>query len=826
MSSNKPFDKKILAFAISSVIAGHAPNASADEEEGESAVLEEIIVTATRREQSVLDIPYNVSAVQGDEIDGQNIVDANDLMRLIPGVSIVDRGYRNSGLVNSMIIRGINVDNGVNGDVGLSSVAPVASYVDNTPIFANFLLKDIQRVEVLRGPQGTLYGSGSLGGTVRYIMNSPDAGAFDASASAGYSQTDGSDGSNYTVDGMVNIPLGENLAFRLSAGIVDNAGVVDYKNLYVLDGGDPVVLNDAGNCVGVTDPSLSNTEIAFNGSCYRTQKDADDVEISYARASLRFEPSDTLSVQINYQMQDDEVGGRRAITLGADYNGNAYNGTDENGSTMLEPSSRDVSLASMDVEWDLGFATLTSNTSSYDTKGDGWRDNTSLWVTDRGGFANWYDILYTGAPRPVAFVSAGYDESALVQEFRLVSNANDRSSIDWVAGVYYMDQDREVNNFSYQRGLDEYSQACAALGAACLADGQWWVGLPLQEVDFYYIRKENFTDLAAYGELTWHATDRLHLTAGLRWFSNELTNTTAIDFPLVEGQEVPFVDYPSQEEDDIQLKLNVAYDVSDDMMAYATYSEGFRRGGANAIPDTGFFAETNPESVRFYKADTVQNYELGLKGGNGRFRYAADIYYVDWTDPQLNTATADWGFFMAQNGESAATTGVELEAQVLLTESLELNVGYAHVNAELTSDLYSPQYGTLLATDGHRLPGTAENVVTASLVHSHSMSQGYTVVSRLSAYYQSDSINSVQDNTLQDKFDAFSLWNASIAVNRDNWDLSLYVRNLGNEQGVTGSYPAAYMSTDTGVFENYYGNNQRQYITTPRTFGIRLGYRY
>jgi iron complex outermembrane receptor protein len=826
MSSNIIFQKKTLALAIGSVIAGHAPNAGAQEEGAEKGVLEEIVVTATRRETSVLDIPYNVSAVSGEEIAGQNIVDATDLMRLIPGVSVVDRGYRNSGMVNSMIIRGVNVDNGVNGDVGLSSVAPVATYVDNTPIFANFLLKDIQRVEVLRGPQGTLYGSGSLGGTVRYIMNRPDAEAFDASVSAGYSQTDGSDGSNYTVDGMVNIPLGDTLAFRVSAGVVSNSGIIDYKNLYVLDGGDPVVLNDAGDCVGVTDPSLTDTEIAFNGSCYRTQKDADEVDISYARASLRFDPSDNLNLQLNYQMQDDEIGARRAVTVGADYYGNAYNGTDEIGSTMLEPSTREVSLASLDIEWDLGFATMTSNSSVYDNKGEGWRDNTSLWVTDRGGFANWFDILYTGNPRPVANVSAGYDESAFVQEFRLVSNPSDSSRFDWVVGLYYMDQDREVNNFSYLLGLDEYSQACAAIGPACEADGQWWVGLPLQEIDFYYIRQENFTDLAAYGELTWHLTDTVHITGGLRWFDNELTNNTAIDFPLVEGQEVPFVEYPSQKEDDIQLKLNVAWDISDTMMAYATYSEGFRRGGANAIPDSGFFAETNPESVRFYKADTVQNYELGLKGGTDRIRYAADIYYVDWKDPQLNTATADWGFFMAQNGEAAKTTGVELEAQVLLTDDLEMNLGYAYVNAELAADLYSPQYGSLLATSGHRLPGTAENVVTAALTHSTTFSGQYNLVSRLSAYYQSDSINSVQDNTLQDTFGGFTIWNASVAVQRDNWDVSLYMRNIANEQGVTGSYPSAYMSTDTGVFENYYGNNQRTYITTPRTLGVRVSYNF
>jgi outer membrane receptor protein involved in Fe transport len=695
MNHTTIFTKKPLVAAIGTALASSSPVVVAQTDSSAEGLLEEIIVTSTRREASIRDIPYNISAVGSDEIVGRNILDTAELMRVVSGVSVIDRGYRNGGHVNSLIIRGVNVDTGANGDVGLSAVAPVATYIDNTPLFANFILKDVERVEVLRGPQGTLYGSGALGGAVRYIMFKPDPSGFDGNVSLGYGQTEGSDGNNVNGDFMFNAPLGETAAFRLSAGTVQNDGVIDYVNLYQLQDGKPVVQNDAGACVSVNDPGLTDTELAFNPSCYESQNDVDDVDITFGRASLRFMPSDTFDVQINYQWQEDEVGGRRTITMGTDFLGNVYNGVDQSGSTMREPSEREATLASLDIEWDLGFATLTSNTSSYEHEGSGWRDNTSLWVTDRGGFANWFDILYTGMPRPVAFVEAGFDESAFVQEFRLVSNPGDGSAVDWTVGAYYMDQDREVDNFSFLLGLHEYGQACEAIGAACLADGQWWVGLPLQETDFWYIRRENFTDLALYGEFTWHVSDTWHITAGARWFDTELTNSTAIDFPLIDGTTVPFVDYPPQAEDDVQFKLNVAWDINDSTMAYGTISEGFRRGGANAIPDTGFFAETNPESVRFYKADTVTNYEIGVKGGAERMRYSADIYYVDWQDPQLNTATADWAFFMAQNGESAATSGVELEAQFLLTDNLDLQFGYGYVKAELTADLIQPQYGSL-----------------------------------------------------------------------------------------------------------------------------------
>jgi outer membrane receptor protein involved in Fe transport len=824
MNTTKTFFRKPLVMAIGGALAGTAAPVAVAQSDGADA-LEEIIVTASRREQSILDIPYNISAVSGDDIAAQNIVDTSDLMRTIAGVSVIDRGYRNSGHANSLIIRGVNVDNGTNGDIGLSAVSPVATYIDNTPLFANFLLKDIQRVEVLRGPQGTLYGSGALGGTVRYIMNRPDANEFDASVGVNYGQTEGSDGNNMAFDAMVNIPLSDTAAFRLSAGSVQNDGVIDYVNLYQIQDGKPVVMSDAGTCLSVNDPSLTDSELAFNGSCYESKSDVDEVDITYARASLRFQPNDDLDIQLNYQMQDDEVGGRRTITMGADYLGNVYNGSDQSGSTMLEPSEREASLMSLDVQWDLGFATLTSSTSSYEHEGNGWRDNTSLWVTDRGGFANWFDILYPGNPRPVAHVEAGYDEEAFVQEFRLVSNDSD-SNVDWTVGAYYMDQDREVDNFSYLLGLNEYGDACTALGAGCATGGQWWMGFPLSEIDFYYVRQEGFTDLALYGEVTWHVADDWHITAGARWFDNELTNDTAMDFPLFEGVVVPFVQFPSQSEDGIQLKLNVAWDISDDMMAYGTYSEGFRRGGANAIPTFSYFAETNPTSVDSFKSDTVQNFEVGLKGSTERVRYAADIYYVDWKDPQLNTATADWGFFMAQNGDSAKTVGVELEAQFLLTDNLEMTFGYGHVSSELTADLIAPQYGNVIATAGQRLPGTAENTATASLRHSFDMANGMNLTTRLSGYYQSDSINSVTENTLQDSFSGFSIWNASATVGDDHWTASLYVKNIGNDQAVTGSYPSAYMSTDTGTFENYFGNNQRQYLATPRTIGLALKYNF
>ena len=419
----KAINKRTLTVAITAALIAStqvspalAQDQDDDSNDSDANSLEEVIVTATAREQSTQTIPYNISAISGTDIEAQNIIDSYELLRNIAGISVVDRGFRNQGTMNSIVIRGVNVDNGVNGDVGLSAVPTVATYVDNTPIFANFLLKDVERVEVLRGPQGTLYGSGALGGAVRYIMRKPDPSGFDAEARGSISKTDGSGGENLSGDVMLNFPIGANAAFRISGGVIDNDGVIDYVNLYQLgSNGKPVVLADNGQCTDNNSSSLSPAEVAFNNACYTSEKDADTVKIKHLRASFLWEATDNFRLQLTYQTQDDEIGGRRSTTKGADYWGNVY-GDDDNGSTFLEPSERDVDLINLDIAWDLGFATLTSNTSDYNHDGNGWRDNTSLWVTDRSQdttFTNWFEILYTGNPRAAAYVSAGYEEERI-----------------------------------------------------------------------------------------------------------------------------------------------------------------------------------------------------------------------------------------------------------------------------------------------------------------------------------------------------------------------------------------------------------------------------
>ena len=323
-----------IAAAVAGLLYGatyapvlRAQAASADP--AADATLEEIVVTASRRATSVKDVPYNISAVSGEQIAAENLTNPVDLLRTVPGVSVVDRGVRNAGTMNNVRIRGVNSDAATLGDYVPAGATAVSSYVNDTPIFANFLLNDIDRVEVLRGPQGTLYGRGSMGGTVRYILRDPVIGQMSGNVNVGLSATNGSDGTNSNFEGTINFPLGETLALRANYSHVYNAGVVDYPNLYVLD----------ANNIPVAPQGQLN-----QSTQYASRKDADWSKIDYGRVALTWKPSDTQQWVLNLVGQNDATGGRTQITPPGTTNyavGGVYGKYDQ-GAVMLEPSGRQV----------------------------------------------------------------------------------------------------------------------------------------------------------------------------------------------------------------------------------------------------------------------------------------------------------------------------------------------------------------------------------------------------------------------------------------------------------------------------------------------------
>ena len=765
-----------------------AQDAAVETKDTEPTELATVTVTAQGREQDILAVPYNISAVSGETIEQQNILDTAELMRGVAGVAVVDRGARNSSVVSGLSIRGLNVDSSALGDYAVSATSTVATYVDKTPLFANFLLSDIDRVEVLRGPQGTLYGSGALGGAVRFLLRQPELETWDARASLSASSVDGSSGIGMSESFMLNAPVGDTLALRFNATINDFPGATDYRNVYRLDAdGLPTAPN------GVLDPAAE----------YENVRDADFVRQKYGRASLLWKPSDRFDATLSYMAQADRFGGRRGTSLGSDGWGVPY-GDLEVGSVQLEPAARHVNLTSLEANIDLGFATLTSSTSSYNHEGDITSENTGFYA--QNGFL----AFYYNYPRPLASAVRSYGEKAFTQEFRLTSKSVGR--FDYVLGAYYQDQDRYATQVSYLRGFKRWWDAAAP----------GFEDAVINDVDFDYRQDERFKETALYGELTWHATDRLQFTGGFRHFRHDADTTVAltasnwaslIDSSLSHGEET---------DTRTLFKGNLSWFFTADSQLYATISEGYRRGGTNGTPTTGNFAE-DPAWIT-YRSDTVRNHELGVKGRIGRAMYNANVFYVDWKDPQINSATTFWGFFAVQNAEKASTRGVELELTGNIGDGFNYSLGYTYTKAQLEADAFAVDGAYVYGHKGDSLPGVPEHRFNAAGSYGIPLGSGLLTL-RGDAYYQSESENALSLNPkFQRTLDGFPILNASATYSLDQWDLTLWLKNLTNEEGISGVYTEQYMGTAPD--KGYFGNGSKALVALSRTLGVTVSYRF
>jgi outer membrane receptor protein involved in Fe transport len=320
------------------------------------------------------------------------------------------------------------------------------------------------------------------------------------------------------------------------------------------------------------------------------------------------------------------------------------------------------------------------------------------------------------------------------------------------------------------------------------------------------------------------------VTGGFRWFDNETVNDTILGFPLPPGSTSPAAPQSTDSDDDILIKVNASWDMNDSTMLYGTYSEGYRHGGAQAVPSLSNgdpFGEPNAEGIRTFQSDSVKNYEIGVKGGTDRFLYTASLFHVDWDNPQLNTTSSFFGFYLAANGDEASTEGVELELEGYLADSVHYRVGYTYVNAELDKDFISPQTGGVVAPKGSTLPVAPDSVLSFSVDNSWEINANLDLTAGFNAYYQSDSENYVdQASQLNENLDSFTLLSASATLAAESWSATLYVKNLGVEEAPTGAFANGYWSYDTGVFESWYGNGNRQFIVQPRTIGLKFGYRF
>lgn len=802
--------------------------------EDQTPAVDEVVVSATRRDTAIQDIPYNITAISATRLEDNHVQSIADLTKMISGISFVDSG---PAARSNIVLRGINA-NATNqqGNTGpLSTVSPVSTYIGETPLFLSLQVDDIERVEVLRGPQGTLYGSGSLAGTLRLIPKKPDPSGFHAEVSGDVAGVDETDQLNRSFSAMVNIPVASTAALRLSAGYEHYAGFID-ENYIVKLGAPSTAIHSP---VGIPVPADPNNPI-FSGLVFNPRQNANDANLWHVRASFLFQPSEAFSALLSYYHQVDTSYGVQAHspnfsgsvdTPPADnpyYSANypvsfPTGGTvfphnqnyDANDSFLLD-QKRHADLVSADLSYSLGFASVNSSTSYYKDVGNNVQDGTGLLTL--------YPDFYGFIPRMVDFETTSDEEKGIVEELRLVSSSG--GLFDYVLGLFYQKIDSTTGEMQWVPGQTYFGGLTGYAGAN--AD-------TLGDVNVIGAGSTTFKDRAIFGELTWHITPAWQVTGGLRVFKQDFSiyNSTAFPFcgpacSSIDDQLGTTVTQKGYAVNDHISKLNTSYKLSDALNVYFNYAEGFRRGGANGLPVSGPFAG-NP-ALLVYKPDKTRNFEVGAKGRLGPVRYSAALFYINWDDFQVDATSIAAASQIAVNGSKARSKGIELELDGNLSQHLTYTLGYSYARAEVARDFTVDDLdtsgqlvGLVTSKAGDPLPNAPRTSATAAADYTHAapLLSGWNMRWHVDASYRSSTLSQLlstnPDNPPPFKIPGFTIWDASVNL-YDTGGLytSLYVQNLFNALGETGG-------TDRGAV----GIRAEQFfIGRPRTVGLKVGYSF
>ena len=785
--------------AVSSTLAATPALAQTPAQEGSrvdeasrGSEIEAVIVTATRRESSILDVPYAISAISGKDIQRAGVQDLSDLVRVVPGIAYLEQGPRVANNNNYIILRGLNATSQSGaGDTPFLAQPAVSTYFGSIPIFANFQTADLNRVEVLRGPQGTLYGSGSLGGTLRFIPNTPDVTETTVETWAEMSSTSHSSELSYDLSAVWNQPLSKTSALRFAAGRRDLGGFIDY--------GDRV------------QPDANGFPIPNGASTWETkprQQDGNDSTDWYFRAMGSFDVTENANILLTWQHQELDVANRQSHSF--EFGSAGVNEKYVQSIPYEEPMQSDMDLFGMDIEVNLGFATLSSSTS-YTTSEAKWaRDATGLYQTAFYWYTNYYYPYTTN----ISVGDSGQD--IIAQEFRLVSDSTD-SKWDWVVGLYYMEQDFFVNEVQTIPGLTNYIVNFNRASVAVL---------PTTDVVYPAERDWNFTDKAAFGELTYNINERWQVTGGARIFEQKFDQLFVFHAPFCPSFYLPPVSLTCGDGDTVTtttqleesisdqiFKFNTSYDISDHNKVYFTWSEGFRHGGANAVPTQGPYPE-QPGIYEAYDPDKATNWEIGLKGsaGEGKMSYTLAAFHIDWNKTQFDTFTEDFAFSAVVNGTDAVANGIELELAGLLTDNWTYTLGYNYTESEWDANGF---VGSSPLLKGEQLPGVPKQMATLSSDYHWPVDMG-DFYFHVDAFYRSSAVTApnISWGNYED-LDGFSIWNFSVGLEKKKWGARVFLDNAFDELGITG-----------GELEDSYLNYAYHFVQRPRTLGAQLRYKF
>jgi iron complex outermembrane recepter protein len=774
--------------------------------------LQEITVTATRREESLSKVPISVTALTQDAMDLRGIKDFQDIVRFTPGVNVDNSG------TNNIAIRGIASTGGA-GTTGI--------YIDDTPIQIrgtafnpdDALPKafDIDRVEVLRGPQGTLFGAGSEGGTVRYITTQPSL-----TKNSFYSREEVS----YTQGGSINYEGG------IAAGgpLIDNTLGARLSVWYRRDGG----------YIDLIDPVSLAT----------VQKNANFDQTVLYRLAFIYAPSDQWTITPSIYYQD------RYRNQVEDY-WPLYSNPSKNQLVSADPDQRSdpdrFYLTSMKIEGNLGFAKLISNTSYFHRKEQTGYEGTLYNL----GFYQSAVFLGTSTPYPLLdgaglHLPAGATDyrspnsidngqQNITQEIRLQS-ADSTSPLFWTTGVFF-----SINRQTYLEQIHDPLLNELTLAATGLPYTAWFVdptGAPVLydprfPNDSYFLQtKSTDKQYALFAEGTYAFTDQYKLTVGARYSRITFTNDSLTGGPqlFLPPQTVDV----SQTENSFTPKASFSFQYDPRNLFYATYAKGFRPGGANnpvpqaaCAPDFQNFGIT--ESPPTFRSDTVNSFEVGAKNNiDNRVKIASSIYYIRWNNIQQSVLPPTCQITFIANLGTAVAKGGDIQAEIALTDNFTAEIATGYTSARYTQDSkFSAAEAQPIVSKGDAIVGQsgeppgqpgAPFTVTLGLEYKFNLFN-LPAFARVDDEYASRNKwpSAAQDPTTQQFNAAFytlsstNLASARAGMTFGNWQTAAFVDNLTDTHTVT-NYNFTIYPGDASRLE-------RQYTFRPRTVGLTITYR-
>lgn len=802
------------AVAVLCPAAGNAAESSvaAGDTAGEG-MLAEVVITATKRSSTVQDTPISVTAVSAEELLDRGITSFVDLAQSVPGISM-----RTSGSGQTEFeMRGLQSSGGSSSTVGFYlDEIPLSSpaSAQNGKVVIDPNLYDLSRVEVLRGPQGTLYGSGSMGGTVKLVPHAPELDTVAASGETVVSNTSSGGSINVAQNGMVNLPLGNTAAVRLVGSASQTSGWV--HRIVIQDGQFPLSYTNAAGTLVRGNVAAAPVAADYPGT--------NSAAFASARVSLLWNPTERLSFEALAMYQNSTQAGPSATDTSGIYP--VISGLEAHYAPYEspEPFYDRFALGSLKLTYQADAFSVTAATGLWNRNSFIAQDGTEENATSNASLipnATGYDVSQGGLG-PNSPASNERDHTAqFSQELRILSTSN--SAFQWLGGLFYSNlESRWIFRSDQPEAVSIIAKAFGVANPNLL----------------YAYEPATINQNAFFGEVSYRFTPELKATVGLRRFSFTTTQTdNEGGAGLGQAPGVLTGGTFTQSNSGIDPKVDLSFEPNKDLMVYATAAKGFRPGGVNQFLPTGSvglgplvesalqgkYNTTNTiSSPQTFAADSVWNYEVGEKAQflDRRMTVNADVYYENWANPQLLTNVIGFGYTV--NGSNAHIYGAEAEFKGLLTNELTLTANVSYDHATFQRDNVASGF-----LGGMSVPDTPKVTSGQTLTYKHPVLDDTTLVAVLENNYVGTRMDvpyglglSIYGGTTQAALvhlAAYDLTNLRVGLKKSALSAFVFANNLLNKQVLLDPQPQIDVSLTTF---------QRYTVNQPLTVGVDIEYQF